>query len=116
MAESGKWKVDCGKWIHFAWIFFTFYFPLSTFFFLAGCATTGPQISKQEIDQARKELQAKALRYKFSQQIRLNQLGYRLVSHLPAPQESDPKPYVGLLLADVSKELKEFYHLNTGRG
>lgn len=119
--ESGEWKVESGKegkkWISWFWIYplSTLYFLLSVFVF-AGCATIGPQVSRQEIDQARKELQAKALRYKFSQQIRLNQLGYRLVSHLPAPQDSVPRPYVGLLLADVSRELKEFYHLNVTHG
>lgn len=83
---------------------------------LSGCFATGPHIPKEEIEQARKELQRKALQYKFSQQIRLNQMGARLVSHLPMPQDTKPKPYVGLLLSDVNKDLREFYSLKAKRG
>lgn len=76
----------------------------------------GPQISTQEIEQARKDLQRKALTYKFSQQIRLNRIGYRLISQVQLPRDGEPKPYVGLLLADLSKTVKEFYQLDTKRG
>ncbi|MBI1975969.1 MAG: M48 family metalloprotease [Candidatus Omnitrophica bacterium] len=114
--ENGKWKVIYGKWIRVVWIFAAVYFPLSTFCFLAGCATPGPKIPREEIEAARKVLQAKAFRYKFSQQIRLNQLGRRLMIHLPTPEDNRPKPYTGLLISDVNKQLQEFYRLSSRHG
>ncbi len=80
-----------------------------------GCATTGPEVSKKEIKEARKFLEEKAFHYKLKQQIRLNSLGYRLLSHIPTPQDNEPKPYIGLILSDPNQKVKEILKLDIPR-
>ena len=85
--------------------------------FLCGCATiTGPAVSNEEINQAREELKVKALKFQIDYLVRVNNVGYRLLKHLP--EESRKGHYVssGLLLAQGDKYFKQIYNLQEGRG
>ncbi len=54
---------------------------------LNGCATIGPSVSPSEISEAKKELEIKALRFKYEQALRVNRVGHHILVNLPTEQE-----------------------------
>ncbi len=91
---------------------------------VAGCATAGPGIKKTELKSAERWLEAKAVRFRHEQLLRVNRVGYQIVSKLPAAshvQDEDGKPpkeypYVGWLLAHVDKRVAAAYGLKETKG
>ena len=65
----------------------------------AGCATTGPTISRPEFEAAQAVVRAKALRFRYAQAIRIQTVGMRLLEALPATARAGSTPYVGIIVA-----------------
>lgn len=85
--------------------------------FLCGCATmTGPAVSNEEINQAQEELKAKALKFQVDYLVRVNNVGYRLLKHLPEESRKGHFVSSGLLLAQSDKYFKKIYNLQEERG
>ena len=78
---------------------------------VTGCASTGPRVSRQEIEEARQALDLKALQFQFRQTLRVNSVGYRLVRHLPPGEAEERAPYIGLLLTPMSAQTAQLYRL-----
>ena len=71
-------------------------------FLSTGCATLGPQVSRQEIRQARQELQVKSLLSVSDQERRLLTIGHRLIDHLPPQDRRGPYPDLGVVVATIT--------------
>lgn len=75
---------------------------------LSGCvAMPGPTISHAEYEAARGALQAKALRYRYAQSIRVQSVGMRLLQALPPEIRTSQTPYVGLILDVLDQPVAE---------
>lgn len=87
---------------------------------LSSCATiTGPSVSSQEILRAQEELMVKSLGFRLKQLEKVNNIGYRLIAHIP-PEEikitDQPHPYLGIYVAEINRHLKQLYSLNRDKG
>lgn len=72
---------------------------------LAGCATVGPVISRAEYEAAQDGLTAKALQFRYSQTVRVQMVGLRLLRALPPEVARHPTPLIGVLLGQLDRHL-----------
>ncbi len=70
---------------------------------IAGCATTGPSVSQEEMKAARLELQIKSLLRTAEQQQRVWGVGYALLEDLGPEAQKGPYPDDGLVLTDLDE-------------
>lgn len=73
---------------------------------LSGCST-GPGVSRYEIDSARQDLEAKRLRHHFREEARLARVGYRILHHLPADARRGEYPFAGILVRENDKKVRQ---------
>jgi len=94
--------------------------PLVAILFLAsaGCsAVTGPAASKEEINEARLELEVKSLDYQIGQVRRVNEIGYRLARDIPAEDiKINSRPFIGLFTLSRTKTAQRLFGVTTTRG
>ncbi len=85
---------------------------------LTGCATvTGPSVTKEEIEEERGRLQAKALAFQLEQIKRVNKIGYRVAWKIPKKDiKIKPRPFLGLFVIERSKTTEHFFHVKPERG
>lgn len=70
---------------------------------LSGCATVGPQISREELKSAQEYYEVKSLRHMYHQAIRVRTVGEQLLTCVPQElHPKNPKPFLGTLLDDLT--------------
>ena len=71
---------------------------------VAGCASVGPPIDREELKSAQEFYRVKALRHAYGQAIRVRTVGERLLAAVPQEEwhRSEPKPDIGILLDDLT--------------
>ena len=77
----------------------------------AGCASTGPRVSREEITEARQQLDLKAMEFAFRQTLRVSTVGYHLVRHLPSGDADERAPFLGLLLTPLDAKIARLYNI-----
>ena len=75
----------------------------------AGCATTGPRVSSQEIRQETEELKAKQILRLAEEQQRVWDVGYRLLSALPEKDRHAAYPEVGMTVIRVTGAVRRAF-------
>lgn len=96
--------------------FFLFFVLCSLFSVLSGCAVVGPYVSEEEIQSARDDLRAKAIKFQIDYLVKVNNIGYALLSHLPQEERKGNFIFSGLLLAEADRNLARLYGLASERG
>jgi len=76
-----------------------------------GCATIGPQVTSQEVQAAKLELEVKGLRRAAEQQRRVWKIGHRLLASLPPEEQETSYPDIGVRLAKIDKISRIAFHL-----
>ena len=76
---------------------------------LGGCATTGPRVSSQEIQEATDELKVKGLLTMAEQQQRVWQIGSTLIEALPAEQKRGPYPEIGVAVDQIDRVARKAF-------
>lgn len=82
------------------------------FVFHSGCATVGPVVTSREIEEAKKELQIKAFKFKVEKQLAMTRLGLKILQHLPPEDKKREYPYLGVSVRNINKFLREVYDLS----
>ena len=82
---------------------------------LSGCVYEGPTASEQEVDLYRRDLVARAVRYRVSLWERVASVGYRLIKALPHKFYRGNFSYLGLIIADSDEQIRMAYDLPEGR-
>ncbi len=83
---------------------------------VAGCATTGPRISREEIREAQHELEAKSFLRMAEQQSRVWVIGHRLIESLPDdPHRHEPVyPDLGLRVSRINGRARRVFGYENG--
>lgn len=84
--------------------------------FLSGCAVVGPYVSEEEIQSAGDELRVKAIKFQIDYLVKVNNIGYSLLTHLPEEERKGSFIFSGLLLSEADRYLKQLYQLSSERG
>ncbi len=77
---------------------------------VAGCATTGPGVSRQEVRAAKDELDVKGFLMAAEHYPLVWEVGDRLIEGLPAEYQDTPHPDLGLALAKIDKPARRAFH------
>ena len=73
-------------------------------------------VSPVEYEAAYGALQAKALRFRFAQAVRVQAVGMRLLQALPAEVRTAPVPYTGLMLIPLDRRMAQLFEIPRGVG
>lgn len=78
---------------------------------LSGCSTVqGPSISKQDVNDAAKEMEVKAFKYNMEQVKRINRIGYTIVKSIPKDDiKIPPRPDLGLYVLPRNRITNRMY-------
>ncbi len=84
--------------------------------FFSGCVVIGPPVDNKELKKITKDLKRKALLYQIQQDERVNSIGFRILKSFKKSCRKRLKPYLGLLLADINKDIKDVLNLSQDKG
>ena len=79
---------------------------------LSGCATIGPVVTSQEVLDARKELKAKAFKFRIEKELEMTSVGIRVLRHLPLEDIKGEYPYLGISCRNINRFLRDTYDLS----
>jgi len=80
--------------------------------FLSGCATVGPVVTSREVLEARKELRAKAFKFRIEKELEMTAVGIRILQHLPPEDRKEGYPYLGISCRNINRFMRETYDLS----
>lgn len=78
------------------------------FFSAAGCVTTGPRVSKAELEAVESELRVKQLAFQYGQYERASEILVKMLKQLPAGEAEGKYPYVGLMWSELKGKKNKF--------
>lgn len=76
---------------------------------VAGCATTGPTVSRQEVREETETLQAKQILRLADEQQRVWKVGYVLLDALPEPSRPAAYPAVGMMVTRINRAARRAF-------
>jgi len=90
-------------------------FSVFIFLSLSGCVTVGPYPSQQALQQTETQLRRKALYYRMQKDLRVNNIGFRILKSL-RPRRGLNYNYIGALVADNNKDIQAVLSLPSDKG
>ncbi len=82
---------------------------------VSGCVYQGPRPAPEEVREYNSILAGRAVRYRASLWRRVASVGYRILKYIPPRFRDGVYPYIGLLIVDVSEQVRVGFGLPEGK-